>query len=99
MRVRVQLLRRNGRVLNRDDQKGVPPFVGILRVGEARDLELGRPAVCARLLDPATTSEIDLLPMLSDARLLWAENRKMRLTGIERLKEADVAQTWSVEFD
>lgn len=101
MRVHVRLLRRHGRVLKGDELKDLPPHVGMLRVDEARDHELGRPVVCARLLDPTKTSESDILPMLSDARLLWAKGTKMRLTGIERLKEpveADVAQTWSVEF-
>ena len=99
MRVRVRTLRKNGRNLNRDELKDVPPFVGILRVREARDIELNRAMVCARLLDPTTTTEADLLPTLIDAQLVWAEDKRLRLTGIERLKDFDVAQTWSVEFD
>lgn len=99
MRVRVLPLRRNGRNLNRDELKTVPRHVGILRVGEGRDHELGRPVVLARLLDPAGGLGTDILPELSDARLLWAEDKKMRLTGVERTKDADFAQTWSVEFD
>jgi hypothetical protein len=97
MRVQVRTLRKNGRNLNRDELKDVPPFVGILKVAEVRDPELARPLVCARLLDPTTKVETDLLPELGDAKLLWVQDGKMRLTGIERLKEADVAQTWSVE--
>jgi hypothetical protein len=99
MRVRVRKLRKSGRVLNRDELKDIPPLVGVLRVAEVRDHELGRPIVCARLLDPTTKVDVDLTPELGDARLLWVEGRKMRLTGIERLQDADVAQTWSVELD
>jgi len=99
MRVRVRTLRKNGRNLNRDELKDIPPFVGNLMVGEVRDHVLGRPVVRARLLDPTNKLETDLLPELADARLLWAEDKKMHLTGIERLAESDVAQTWSVELD
>lgn len=99
MRVKVRTLRKEGRNLVGEELQGVPKRVGILLVREARDIELNRAMVCARLLDPASTGETDLLPMLSDAHLMWAEKKEMRLTGIERLSHMDVAQTWSVEFD
>lgn len=99
MRVRVRPLLKQGRVLNRDELRDIPPFVGVLRVGEVRDHVLGRTVVRARLLDPTTKVEEDILPELSDARLLWAEDRAMRLTGTELLKDSGVAQTWSVELD
>lgn len=98
MRVSVRTLRQNGRNLNRKELADVPARVGLLRIAEERDLELNRALVTARLLDPTSTVETDLLPALADARVLWAENRSMRLTGMERLKDADVAQTWVLEF-
>ena len=98
MRVSVRTLRQNGRNLNRKELEDVPARVGFLRIAEVRDIELNRAMVTARLLDPTGTVETDLLPALADARVLWAEDRRMRLTGIERLKDADVAQTWVLEF-
>lgn len=99
MRAQVRLLSKNGRVMNRDELKDIPPFVGLLKVGEIRDPKLGRALVRARLLDPTKNVEEDLIPELDDAQLLWAEDRKMRLSGTERLKDSNVYQTWSVEFD
>jgi hypothetical protein len=99
MEAKIRALRKDGRNLNGDQLKGVPRRVGILRVTEDRDIELNRPMVRARLLDPTRTSESDLLPPLDDARLLFLDKGKMRLTGIERLAERDVAQTWDVRLD
>lgn len=97
MRVRVHTLRRHGRQLKREDFDAVPPFVGVLKVTEARDHELSRPVIRAKLVDITTGTETDVLPELSDARLLWLEKEKMRLTGFERIGGIDYAQTWSVE--
>jgi hypothetical protein len=41
---------------------------------------------------------MDVLPELLDARLLWAQDNKWRLSGIERIDDVDYAQTWSVEM-
>ncbi len=90
-------MRHLGRNMTQDAFRAIPPFVGFLKVAETRDPELGRPVVRARLLDIATGIETDVLPELTDARLLWAEDQKMRLTGLERVNETDFAQTWSVE--
>jgi hypothetical protein len=92
-------MRKHGRNVTRAELNDTPPFVGILKVGEVRDHVLGRPVIRARLIDPANSLETDLLPELGDVQLLWAESGKMRLTGIERLKDFDVAQTWAVELD
>ena len=59
--------------------------------------ELGRNVVRARLLDISKGTRTDVLPDLSDALLLWAENGKLRLTGVERVEEASFAQTWVIE--
>lgn len=99
MRVQVLALRKNGRNLDKSQLEGVPPRVGELRVREMRDIELNRPSLQARLFDPTKTGEADLLPALEDARLLYVEGNRIRITGIERLAEADVAQTWDVKLD
>jgi hypothetical protein len=99
MRVQVLTLRKNGRNLNRNELSEVPCHVGFLRIRENRDLELNRPLLQARLLDPTRGNEADLLPALEDAKLLMFEKNRMRVTGIERLPDFDVAQTWEVRFD
>ena len=99
MKVRVRLLRKEGRLLNRDELKDIPPHVGVLRVGEVRDHELGRPVLIARLLDATTKVDTDLLPPLGDSQLLSVSGRQIRIAGIERLKDSDVAQTWLVEVE
>lgn len=99
MKVRVRLLRKEGRLLNRAELKDIPPHVGVLRVGEVRDHELGRPVLIARLLDPTTKVDTDLLPSLGDSQLLSVNGRQIRIAGIERLKDSDVAQTWLVEVE
>ena len=50
-----------------------------------------------RIPDTQNGTEADLLPDLSDARLLWAENNRLRFAGFERVDNANYAQTWEVE--
>lgn len=99
MRVLVRPMRVRGRNLNRDELKGLPPFLGTLKVAESRDPELGRPVVRARLIDVNMGTGADVLPELCDAKLLWAEGKRFHLTGFERIESADYMQTWSVELD
>ncbi|WP_082151353.1 hypothetical protein [Caenimonas sp. SL110] len=97
MKVKVRTMRHEGRNLNRDDLKKLPPRVGELRVLEERDPALGRQVLRARLLDMTRGTEHDILPGLMDARLVWAADGKMTLIGTERLDRAEYGQTWSVE--
>ncbi len=96
MRVKVRPLRRRGKNLPRSYVYEAPAHVGELSVSEARDHELARPVMRARLLD-VTGTEADLLPQLSDVELIWVRNNEIRLKGIERIDDMDVAQSWSVE--
>lgn len=97
MRVKVRTLHRKGHLLPREFAVQQPPRIGALRVAEERDHELGRPVLRARLLDASSGIEVDLMPDLSDARLLWAENNRLRFAGFERVDDANYAQTWEVE--
>jgi hypothetical protein len=63
-------------------------------VTEQRDHELGHPKLRTRLLDLQSGTEANLLPDLSAARLMWAENNLPRFAGIERVDNANYAQTW-----
>jgi len=99
MQVRVQPLRRNGLPITHRELLTTPMRVGVLRVKEAQDPRQSRPVVQARLLDRNSGIEVDVLPQLNDAKLLYVEDGKLRLIGTERLDEAEYAQMWSVEQD
>lgn len=99
MRVKVRPLYKNGRLLPKEVLNQLPPVVGELEIAEERDFELARPVLRARLFNPQKGTPHDLLPELSDARLLHAKEDKLRLTGVERIEESNFAQTWAVEFD
>lgn len=98
MRVKVRPMRHEGRNMHQREQNEQPPFVGELAVAEAKDPELGRQVLSARLLDTVQGTEHDILPELRDARLLWFKGDKMRVAGFEQIDKAAFAQTWSVEF-
>jgi hypothetical protein len=98
MRVKVRRLRHEGRNMHQKEVQDCPAVVGELTVAEARDPELGRQVLRARLLDINSGTEHDILPELSDARLLAAEGNKFCLTGLERIDKASYAQTWSLEL-
>lgn len=98
MRVKVTLLQHRGRALKRKELLETPPHIGALRIKEARDYDLSRPVVRARLLDIHAGTEADVLPELSDVRLLWADGNEMRLSGFEEIEGAAYAQTWALEL-
>lgn len=96
MRVKVRPMRRFGRQFLSNEHNALPPHVGILKVAEVRDLKLELQVVRAQLVD--LRNEADVNPVLTDARLLCAQDGKMRLAGIESVGDTDYAQTWSVEL-
>ncbi len=98
MRFQVITMRSKGRNMHREAQLKVPKFTGDLSVDRQQDPELSRPLLRARLTDVAGGVETDVLPVLDDAQLIWAGNRKMRITGFERVDGADYAQTWAMEL-
>ncbi|MFY9811152.1 hypothetical protein [Aquabacterium sp.] len=97
MRVNIRLLRQKGRYLNRSNISTLPPYTGTLKVSEMRDQEMARTLVQARLLDTTHINEVDVLPELLDAQLLYADGKTLRMSGIERIDGTHYAQTWSIE--
>lgn len=94
MKVKVRTLRREGRNLPRQEYLLPPPVVGELSVASERDHELGRPVLRAHLRDASRGSNADLLPELTDVRLLFVGEGRMRLTGFEQIDRRAYAQTW-----
>lgn len=99
MRVKVRTMRQLGHMLPQKERNSIPPFVGVLNINEHRDLELGRAIVRAQLFDRVKGGDIEILPELRDARLVWLDGTKLHLSGLERVGQAAYAQTWSVEVE
>lgn len=101
MRVTVLTLRQAGvfKLAAEVKESASRPFIGDLSVDQIRDPKVGRAVLRARLLNISEGTQKDVLPELSDAQLLWAGDGKMRLSGLERCNNADVAQTWSIKVE
>ena len=97
MQVKITPLQVKGRQLKQAELRAAPPFMGKLKVAEARDYDLSRQVVRARLLDLTAGTETDILPELCDVRLLWADDKKMRFSGFEQVDNVNYGQTWMVE--
>lgn len=98
MKVKVKTMRKGGRSLHRGELKELPAFEGQLRVEEERDPALRRQVLRARLLDISRGTEHDLIPSLTDARLIYVAGDKLTLIGTERVDLAEYGQTWAVEL-
>ncbi|MDP2325373.1 MAG: hypothetical protein Q8N51_15280 [Gammaproteobacteria bacterium] len=99
MKVKVKTMRKGGRSLHRGELNELPAFVGELRIAEERDPALRRQVLRARLLDISRGTEHDLLPSMTDARLIYVGAREFTLIGTERVDLAEYGQTWAVELD
>ena len=98
MRVKVKTMRKDGRNLHRGELNTLPAFEGQLQVREEHDHMLHRQVLRARLLDVSRGTEHDILPSLSDARLIHAADGKLTLIGTERVDHAEYGQTWTMEL-
>jgi len=99
MKVKVRAMRKLGAAILQKEHNSTPPHAGVLSINEHRDPELGRAIVRAQLFDQVKGGDIEILPELSDARLIWLDGTKLRLSGTERIGQAAYAQTWSVEVE
>lgn len=98
MRVKIRILRKEGRLLwTSSTESKAPGHVGMLVIDEKRGPALGRTLTRAKLSSISAGSNIDLIPELLDVRVLWAREQKMRLAGFERVAKVDYAQTWAIE--
>ncbi|MBC7500579.1 MAG: hypothetical protein H7315_08780 [Herminiimonas sp.] len=101
MKAKVRLLRKDGRLLTSSDTPvgapAAPRFAGVFSLDEFRDVPSKRTLVRARLVGITAGTESNVLPDLYDARVLHAQDMKMRIHGFERAGNVEYAQTWVVE--
>lgn len=97
MKVKVRVLRREGRNLPRQEYLQPPLIEGELGVAPERGHELGRSVLRAHLRDASHGGNADLLPELTDVSLLFVGEGQMRLSGFEQIDRHAYAQTWEVQ--
>lgn len=97
MKVKVKPMRKEGRLIVSAELQSGPSVAGVLTVEEKRDHLSGRTLARAKLTGISAGPETDMLPELLDARLLWARDEKLRISGFERIGSVEYAQTWAVE--
>lgn len=96
MKVEVRPLNVAGRPLRGAALKTQAPAKGRLRVFEDRLRDKNRWVRCAALVSVTSGTEHRLLPDLEDVQLLWADDGRMRLKGIEEVDGIRTDQTWEV---
>lgn len=96
MRVRIAPMYKDGRPIVRDEFKKQPYVEGELTLVERKDFKLGRVTKIASLTDRDTGFDHILLNDLFDVEVLAIGTGFMTMRGCERIKSAEIAQTWHV---
>jgi hypothetical protein len=96
MKVAVQLVNERGRNIPAKERGAMRTYRGVLRIHEVRHQGLGRICVTAHLVCATDTTELDLLPALHDAAVLFLRDGRMRVRGFEVMDGAQYGQTWDV---
>ena len=97
MLVEVRPLNLRGRLLFKDERGKAPPCRGMLRVKEKLIRSFGRTVPVAGLFSANDGFAEEMLPTLLDARILWAEQGRMRLHGQELVDGVLYGQTWDIK--
>lgn len=90
--------RHEGRLIARHSLSIDHSVHGELSVREALDPVLRRTCRVARLVKPEAP-QVELVPPLKDANLLYVDAYRFVLTGFEHLLDRDYAQTWMLTLD
>jgi hypothetical protein len=96
MRVKVQPLNVNGRVLFKTERDKREIYVGELKIQENRLHAFKRAVVTAQVIDILDGTEIPVLEIY-DIAVLWAEGASLRIRGFEIAQDVQYAQAWDVE--
>lgn len=96
MKVEVHIINYRGRPLSRIERDKQPSVRGKLKLFENRLHAFNRSVRCAQVVSLTDGLDSSLLPELIDAELIWLDNDRMRLRGIEGVDGAYFAQTWDI---
>ena len=96
MRVEVRPLYLNGRSVPKQIRDRDAARTGDLTIVENRNESLGRLVTVARLVGHADSTDLSLLPDLTDVHIVWLAAKTMRLRGNELVDNVWYAQTWEV---
>lgn len=96
MRVEIRPMSRRGKVLKKAEREALPPARGKLKIFENRIHALGRTVRVAQVLSITADAEVELLPELLDAEVLWLDGDVVRIRGTELVENTAFGQTWHV---
>ncbi|MFG6463725.1 hypothetical protein ACG04Q_19280 [Roseateles sp. DXS20W] len=97
MRATVRPINVRGRPLRSSERKATQEYVGVIRMREERNNQLGRAFVQAELVSAIDGQQGQVLPPLIDARVLYWKGKNLRVTGMEVVEDLQYYQTWDVE--
>ena len=92
MRVKVQPLNVNGRVIFKGERDKREIYVGELKVHENRLHVLKRAVTTAQVIDATSGTETPVLEIY-DVAMLWAEGTRLLIRGFEIVQDVQYAQT------
>lgn len=96
MRVEVRPMNVRGKVMRKAEREALPPARGKLKIFENRIHALGRTVRVAQVLSVTGDAEVELLPELLDAEVLWLDGDVVRIRGMELVDNTAFGQTWDI---
>lgn len=96
MRVEVRPMNRHGKVMKKAERDALAPARGKLKLFENRIHALGRTVRVAQILSSTSDTELELLPELLDADVIWMDDTVIRIRGTEMVDGTAFAQTWDI---
>ena len=97
MRVEIRPMNLRGKAITKAERSALAPARGKLKIFENRVHSLGRTVRVAQVLTTTGDTEIELLPELLDAEVLWLDGTVIRIRGIEMVDGTAFGQTWDIK--
>ena len=84
--------------MKKAERDALAPARGKLKLFENRIHTLGRTVRVAQVLSSTSDTEIELLPELLDADVVWMDDALVRIRGTEMVDGTAFAQTWDIRL-
>ena len=97
MRVEIRPMNLRGKVMKKAERDALAPARGKLKIFENRIHTLGRTVRVAHVLSTTGDTEVELLPELLDAEVIWLDGALIRIRGIEMVDGTAFGQTWDIK--